>query len=174
MSSGSFICEKRRPRKWRLYNETAHKAIAQCVDEVHREKLTKLAKFKWYMRAEKIPGIATRQNAARGDGNDNDVAKTPTVAPDDNKSPKLAALVLRACEVGLQNNVGVEHYSEFMNVVARAHGIPVADMWNLTLGEWRKLEHKWPCAATQDGVHYHKPTMWKQVRLWFDLFRKDL
>ena len=173
MSSGSFICEKRRPRKWRLYNETARRAIAECVDEIHREKLTKLAKFKWYMRAEKIPGLAMRRNADRRDAGDD--AATPTVAPDDDdESPALAAAVLRACERGLQNNVGVEHYSEFMNVVARAHGIPVADMWNLTLGEWRRLEHKWLCAATEDGVHYYEPTMWKQVRLWFDLFRKEL
>ena len=167
MSSGSFICEERRKPKWRLVNDTARKATAQCIDVVHQSK-TEPAAFKEHIRSGKLPELVLRRNAARG----NSSTEIPTAALDD-ESPVFVAAVLHACEHGLQNNVGVEYYSEFMNAVARAHDIPVADMWNLTIREWQRLEHKWLCAATVDGIHYHEPTMWKQVRLWFDLFRKE-
>ena len=152
---------------FRVINETARKAIAQCIDMVHQSETVRAA-FREHIRSGKLPSLVVRKNAARG----NNVSEIPTAALDD-KSPALAAAVQHACEHRLQNNVGVEHYSEFMNVVARAHDIPVADMWNLTIREWQRLEHKWLCAATVDGIHYHEPTMWKQVRLWFDLFRKE-
>ena len=167
MSSGSFIDEERHKPRWRLVNKTARKATAECVNLVHRTEL-KIEQFKRHIRAGTLPMSVLGEHAGRG----NTSAEVRAAAPD-GASPALAAAVLHACERGLQNNVGVEYYSEFMNAVARTQGIPVADMWNLTVGEWRHYHDPWPCAATEDGIHHHEPTMWKQVRLWFDLFRKE-
>ena len=103
---------------FRLINETARKATTQCIDMVH-QSLTVRAAFREHIRSGKLPSLVVRKNAARG----NIVSEIPTAALDD-KFPALAAAVQHACEHRLQNNVGVEHYSEFMNVVGRVTAFP--------------------------------------------------
>jgi len=85
--------------------------------------------------------------------------------------------LMNACDRGVQGGDSMEWYSELVNEIAREQGIPVVDSFNMTrndvfaidgMNETTGMPNS--CAATVDGVHYHDPTMWKQLHEWFAMF----
>mmetsp|Transcript_45761 Transcript_45761/g.49412 ORF Transcript_45761/g.49412 Transcript_45761/m.49412 type:complete len:514 (+) Transcript_45761:62-1603(+) len=151
LTGGSFICEGKRPvniRKALTTNVNA--SIDACINNTvdNEESQAMIIEL---IRSGNPPILVN--------------GGTPTTAVTNVTTEVLQEAIASACKNGMQNNPGIEYYSELVNAIARKQNIPMLDMQNLTKSEG--------CSASSDGVHYRDSTMWKQLKLWFQMFREQ-